>query len=118
WLLFPYLIVADVQNTILSALLTFSDRVLYAYYAEVPRLNGLSALADQEAAGVVMWVPGSVAFLLPLFAIAIRMLFPRGEDKETRRQGDKETGRQGDRETRRQGDKEKHLARVPLPLVG
>ncbi len=31
WLLFPYLILADVQNTVLSALLTFSDRVLYRY---------------------------------------------------------------------------------------
>ena len=59
WLLFPYLILADVQNTVLSALLTFSDRVLYAPYAEVPRLGGLSALDDQSAAGVLMWVPGS-----------------------------------------------------------
>ena len=40
WLLFPYLFLADVQNTVLSALLTFSDRVLYPYYAEVPRLAG------------------------------------------------------------------------------
>ena len=40
WLLIPYLILADVQNTVLSALLTFSDRVLYPYYAEVPRLGG------------------------------------------------------------------------------
>ena len=44
WLLLPYLILADVQNTILSALLTFSDHVLYPYYLQVPRLGGLSAL--------------------------------------------------------------------------
>jgi cytochrome c oxidase assembly factor CtaG len=74
WLLFPYLILADVQNTILSALLTFSDRVLYAPYAEVPRIGGLSALDDQSAAGVLMWVPGSLVYLLPLFAIGIRLL--------------------------------------------
>ena len=43
WLLFPYLILADVQNTVLSALLTFSDRVLYAHYAQVPRIWRLSA---------------------------------------------------------------------------
>src|SRR5579862_9738811 len=75
WLLFPYLILADVQNTVLSALLTFSDRVLYPYYAEVPRLEGLSALDDQATAGVIMWVPGSVAFLVPLFWLALRSLF-------------------------------------------
>ena len=81
WLLFPYLILADVQNTVLSALLTFSDRVLYARYAEVPRLGGLSALDDQSAAGVLMWVPGSLVYLLPLFAIGIRLLSGHPEKK-------------------------------------
>jgi cytochrome c oxidase assembly factor CtaG/polyferredoxin len=89
WLLLPVLLLADLSNTALSALLTFSNRVLYTYYAEVPRLGGLSAAEDQSAAGVLMWVPGSVAFLLPLFGIGIRLL--SGEDKETRRQGNKET---------------------------
>jgi len=74
WLLFPYLILADVQNTVLSALLTFSDRLLYPYYAEVPRIGGLSALEDQSAAGVIMWVPGSLVYLAPLFVIGIRLL--------------------------------------------
>ncbi len=74
WLLFPYLVLADVQNTVLSALLTFSDRVLYAPYAEAPRIGGLSALGDQSAAGVLMWVPGSLIYLLPLFVIGIRLL--------------------------------------------
>lgn len=76
WWLPPYLILADVQNTILSALLTFSGRVLYAHYESVPRLGYSTALDDQAAAGVLMWVPGSVAFLLPLFWIGLRLLFP------------------------------------------
>src|SRR5262249_37454069 len=66
WMLVPYLLLADLQNTVLSARLTFSDRILYAHYADAPRLGNLSALEDQAAAGVLMWVPGSVAFLLPL----------------------------------------------------
>jgi cytochrome c oxidase assembly factor CtaG len=74
WLLFPYLILADVQNTVLSAVLTFSNRVLYTPYAEAPRIAGLSALGDQSAAGVLMWVPGSLVYLLPLFVIGIRLL--------------------------------------------
>src|SRR5207302_10275160 len=56
----------------------FSNRVLYPYYTEVPRLAGLSVLEDQSAAGVLMWVPGSVAFLLPLCAICIRLLYGEG----------------------------------------
>jgi cytochrome c oxidase assembly factor CtaG/ferredoxin len=85
WLLFPYLIVADLSNTILSVLFTFSNHVLYPYYAEVPRLGGISVLEDQSAAGVLMWVPGSVAFLLPLFGICIRLLSsPEGDKAITR----------------------------------
>ncbi len=74
WLLFPYLILADVQNTVLSALFTFSTTVVYSHYLDVPRLAGISALADQAGAGVIMWVPGSLAFLLPLFALGVKML--------------------------------------------
>jgi cytochrome c oxidase assembly factor CtaG len=75
WILLPYLFFADVQNTLLAALLTFSNRLLYPYYAEVPRLGGLPAAADQSAAGVIMWVPGSIVFLVPLFWIGIRLLY-------------------------------------------
>jgi cytochrome c oxidase assembly factor CtaG/ferredoxin len=81
WVLFPYLILADVQNTILSALLTFSSQVLYGYYLEVPRIGAGTALDDQSTAGVLMWVPGSLAFLLPLFSLAIRLLSSSGRKK-------------------------------------
>ena len=74
WLLIPCLLMADIQNTILSAVFVFSDRVLYPYYLEVPRLAGWSAIDDQAAAGVIMWVPGSIAFLVPLFWIGIELL--------------------------------------------
>jgi cytochrome c oxidase assembly factor CtaG len=77
WLLLPCLIVADLSNTVLSAVLTFSDRALYPYYADVPRVGGISVVEDQSAAGLIMWVPGSIAFLLPLFGIAIRLLSGR-----------------------------------------
>jgi cytochrome c oxidase assembly factor CtaG len=92
WLLLPVLLLADLSNTVLSALLTFSDRVLYPYYAEIPRLGGLSAVEDQSAAGVLMWVPGSVAFLLPLLSIGVRLLSGerseiRGQRSEVRCQG-------------------------------
>jgi cytochrome c oxidase assembly factor CtaG/polyferredoxin len=74
WLLLPCLLLADLSNTALAALLTFSHRLLYPYYGEVPQLAGISPLNDQAAAGVIMWVPGSVALLLPLFGIAVQLL--------------------------------------------
>lgn len=77
WAMLPYLALADLQNTALSALLTFSGRVLYPSYAALPRPFELSPLQDQAAAGVLMWVPGSLAFLLPLGWIVAELLAPR-----------------------------------------
>src|SRR5215468_447933 len=74
WAMIPYLLFADIQNTALSAVLIFSERVLYPTYAAVPRLWGVSALDDQAAAGAIMWVPGSMIFLIPVAVLAIRLL--------------------------------------------
>ncbi len=77
WALIPYLLSADIVNTILSATLTFSGRVLYASYAAAPRVCFLTPLKDQVAAGAEMWVVNSVVFLMPAVAIAVRELSPR-----------------------------------------
>ncbi len=60
----------------LSATLTFSDHVLYPTYAHVPQLFAATALSDQATAGVIMWVPGSLAFMIPAVALAVRLLSP------------------------------------------
>ena len=75
WIVLPYLFLAGVQMTVLSAWLSFSTRPIYAHYTEVPRIGGWSVLEDQNAAGVLMWVPGSIAFVVPMFWIALRMLY-------------------------------------------
>lgn len=76
WTVVPYLLVADVQNTVLSALFVFSERVLYPTYAAAPRLGAGSALDDQALAGAIMWVLSSVGYLAPAAACAIRLLSP------------------------------------------
>lgn len=75
WVMLPYLLLADIQNTILAAILTFSDRVLYPHYANVPRIWNISPLEDQAIAGVIMWVPGSISFLVPLIHITTQLLY-------------------------------------------
>src|SRR5262249_34968444 len=77
----PYLVFADVQNTALAALLLFAERVLYPHYAAAPRFGAQSALEDQAAAGAIMWVPGSIAFLLPAALILWRQLSPARADR-------------------------------------
>src|SRR5262249_33578737 len=76
WAVPVYLLAADLLNTALSAILTFSDRALYRAYLQVPRLFGTTALTDQNCAGVIMWVPGSLVFLIPATVIAMKYLSP------------------------------------------
>ena len=77
WSMIPYLLLADGQNTILAALFMFSDRLIYPFYAMVPRVAGFTPLGDQIVAGAIMWVPGSLFYLIPGALIMFRMLAPR-----------------------------------------
>ena len=86
WAVVPYLLVGDLQNTILSAILVFADRVLYPSYARMPRLFGLSALQDQSASGAIMWVVGSLAFVVPAVVIGMHCLSGRSAVGESRLQ--------------------------------
>lgn len=76
WALVPYLLVADVANTVLSAILCFAPGVLYATYANASSAIGVDALADQARAGAIMWIPGSIAYLVPAAWIVVRAMRP------------------------------------------
>ncbi len=77
WGMIPYLLSADVLNTVLSATLVFSGKVLYRSYASAERVTSLTALQDQVAAGAEMWVLNSLVFLVPAVVLTIRALTPR-----------------------------------------
>ena len=73
-MLIPYLLLADMVNTSISAFLCFSGRVLYPSYAAIPRPFGLSALNDQVAAGAFMWICGEMVFMVPAFLLVLFLL--------------------------------------------
>ena len=74
WTMIPYLLLADLQNTVLAAILTFSDRVIYPAYATITRAGAISALEDQSIAGAIMWVAGSLLFLFAAASLAMEAL--------------------------------------------
>jgi putative membrane protein len=76
WTMVPYLLLAEVQNSVLSALLIFSGRLVYPYYEHMPRLAGITPMNDQIVAGAIMWVPGSLFFLIPGAVIISNLLAP------------------------------------------
>ncbi len=77
WTVIPYLLAADMMNTILSGTLVFAGKVLYASYAAAPRVTSLTPLQDQAAAGSFMWVANSVVFLIPAMMVTAQLLAPR-----------------------------------------
>ena len=64
-----YLFVHPTVPAVLGAAITFSDGVLYEWYAAAPRIWDVSAHTDQQIGGVVMWVPGGFAYLLTLVVV-------------------------------------------------
>jgi len=74
WIMLPYLVGADIVNTALSAFLAFCGRPVYRYYAEQPNTFHISLMADQVTGAVIMWVIGSLVFLIPAVFITVRLL--------------------------------------------
>lgn len=72
-------LVTMIHSGFLGALITFAPRPLYeTYVASAPAL-GMAALEDQQLAGILMWVPSGLAYLLAAVLLAWRLL---GDDEE------------------------------------
>jgi putative membrane protein len=72
-----YAIGAMVVSWVLAIVLALAQHPLYAHYAhERLRPGGLSALGDQHVAAGIMWVPGSITFLIVVFVYVHRWLTP------------------------------------------
>jgi putative membrane protein len=67
-----YLFLSTLPPILPSAFLTFSDYPLYAVYELAPRVIGISARDDQQAAGVVMKVVGDIPIWLAFAIVFFR----------------------------------------------
>ena len=66
-------ILAMAQMGMLGALLTFARVALYASHAASTLPWGLDQIADQQLAGLLMWVPGVIPYALATALIARRV---------------------------------------------
>ncbi|MHB1935583.1 MAG: cytochrome c oxidase assembly protein [Acidobacteriaceae bacterium] len=76
WRVLLFLISADLVNTALSAFLAFCNRPVYSYYTTGPNPFHVSPLSDQILGAVIMWVLGSIVFLVPAILITVRLMSP------------------------------------------
>ena len=71
---------------VLAIVLGFAPEPLYGVYAALAqRPGGLTALADQQLAAGVMWVPASVPYCIVLVVVALRWLDPATGNGRRRR---------------------------------
>lgn len=73
WALFV-LVGTFVSSGALGAILTFSDTPWYYAQSVGAGAWGLTALQDQQLAGLIMWIPASFAYIAGILAIAARAL--------------------------------------------
>ena len=72
-----YVVGAMIVGWVLAIALVVIPHPLYAHYAAlVHRPGGISALTDQQIAGGVMWVPGSIAYTMTIIIGFYRWLEP------------------------------------------
>lgn len=70
----PFLLAASLQGMILSSLLAFSSRPLYQTYVVAAEALGISALADQQLAGMLMRTPGTVVMVVATVLVFLRWM--------------------------------------------
>lgn len=61
-----YICLQTIPSGLIGAMITLSGGVLYPTYAAAPRVTALSPQADQQLAGLIMWVGGWAIFFVAL----------------------------------------------------
>jgi putative membrane protein len=70
-----YTTMAMAASWILAIVIALASEPLYEGYAQLEsRPGGISALADEQLAAGVMWVPGSIPFVVAILVFAYRWL--------------------------------------------
>jgi putative membrane protein len=76
-----YLFLQTIPGALVGSLISLSNGVLYATYAAAPRLWGLTALADQQLGGLIMWLGVSTYYFVLMTVIFFT--WASGESKVT-----------------------------------
>jgi len=63
-----YLFVFGMPMTVVAAMVTAAEEVLYPFYAAAPRVFDVTPLADQRLGGLIMWVPAGI---IPVVAFTV-----------------------------------------------
>ncbi len=68
-------------NALTGIAIAFASEPIYTYYTTVPRLGEMTVLQDQMLGGVIMWIPGSMMYIIAALVL-IAQIVRVGEDNE------------------------------------
>ena len=68
----PYLVTADLVNTVVAATFAFGPAPLYPWYGPIASALDVDAKLDQQLAAGIMWIPGNLVYLVPAVILAAR----------------------------------------------
>lgn len=69
-----YLLATIPPNMMTGVAIAFARAPIYTYYTTVPRLFGLSVMQDQMIGGFIMWVPGSMMYIVAVLLLMAQVL--------------------------------------------
>jgi putative membrane protein len=69
-----FLLVTVPVNMAAGVAIAFAGQPIYSYYTAVPRLWGMTVMQDQMIGGVIMWIPGSMMYLLAALILISRLI--------------------------------------------
>jgi putative membrane protein len=108
-----YLFATVLQTGALGALLTFGQTLWYPAYAATTAVWGITPLEDQQLGGLIMWIPGSLAYVAAALAIFAAWL---RESEQSSRQ--RELARRPKRSEQTDTDVERPLGAGLVELTG
>jgi putative membrane protein len=69
------LVLSIIPPTMLTGVvISFATSPIYTYYLDVPRLWNISVMMDQQIGGVLMWIPGSMMYLIAGLILIAQLL--------------------------------------------
>jgi cytochrome c oxidase assembly factor CtaG len=69
-----YLLATVPVNMLTGIVIAFTTQPIYTYYTTVPRLLGLTVMQDQMLGGVIMWIPGSMMYIIAALILIARLI--------------------------------------------
>jgi cytochrome c oxidase assembly factor CtaG len=74
-------------SAITGVAIAFASKPIYTYYTTVPRLGGMTVMQDQMLGGVIMWIPGSMMYVIAALILIARLI--RAEEEQAPASGSK-----------------------------